>query len=213
VLAGCSSGGELPKAVPDDGPPPAYDPNVLRLPFLVDDYFVPNGCFGDGNCQGDVIDIDSRGCQDRPAGVQSVCRLYTYRPLAEGAPGYQGFLGILFQDVGPTGQSDIGRVPGLPVQPGAKRAVFWAKVGSGSVKVAFRSGGANNWEGETDPALPYKDDFGVPRDVTLSKDYEQISIDLSGATYENVVSPFGWAIESAGTTEPIQLFIADLRWE
>lgn len=186
---------------------------MLRLPFLVDDYFVPNGCFGDGNCQGEVIDIDSRGCQGLPAGVQSVCRLYTYRPLAEGAPGYQGFLGILFQDVGPLGESDIGRVPGLPVEPGAKRVVFWAKVGSGSVKVAFRAGGANNWEGETDPALPYKDDFGVPRDVTLSKDYEQVTIDLSGATYQNVVSPFGWAIESSGSTEPIQLFIADLRWE
>jgi hypothetical protein len=199
--------------VPDEGPPPAYDPNVLRLPFLVDDNFVPNGCFGDGFCQGGVVDIDSRGCQDRPARVQGACRLFTYRPLAEGAPDYKGFLGILFQDVGPMGESEIGRVPGLPVEPGAKRVVFWAKVGSGLVEVSFHAGGANNWDGDTNPSLPYKDDFGVPADVTLNEDYQQLTIDLSGVTYEKVVSPFGWAITSNGRTEPIELFVADVRWE
>jgi hypothetical protein len=213
ALIGCSSGGELPKQLPDNGPPAHVDPNVLRLPFLVDDYFVPSGCFGDGNCQGAVISIDSRACGDRPATVQGVCRVYTYTPLAERTPGYQGFLGILFQDVGLGGESQIGRVPGLPVQAGAKRAVFWAKVGAGSIKVAFRSGGANNWDGQTDPTLPYKDDFGVPADVTLTKDYQQISIDLSTVTYHDVVSPFGWAIESKGRTDSIALYIADLRWE
>jgi hypothetical protein len=212
-LSGCSSGGELPKQQPDNGPPSAaVDPNVLRLPFLVDDYFVPNGCFGDDNCAGDVININSRACQDTPASVQSVCRLYTYQPLAKGAPGYQGFLGILFQDVVP-GTTEIGRVPGVAVQPGAQRVVFWAKVGVGPIDVAFRAGGANNWEGNTDPTLPYKDDFGVPRDVTLTKDYQQISIDLTGVTYKDVVSPFGWAIKSQGRTDAIELYIADLRWE
>jgi len=213
MLSGCSSGGELPKELPDNGPPPAVDPNVLRLPFLVDDYFVPNGCFGDDNCQGDVIQIDSRACQDPPATVQGVCRRYTYRPLSSVAPGFQGFLGILFQDVGPGGVSDIGQVPGLPVQPGAKRAVFWAKVGTGPVDVGFRVGGDNNWEGKTDPRLPYKDSFGVPLDVTLTKDFQQFSIDLTGVTYTDVVSPFGWSITSQGGTDPVDLYIADVRWE
>ena len=185
---------------------------MLRLPFLVDDHFAPNGCFGDNNCAGDVLNIDSRACQNTPASVQSVCRLYTYQPLVKGAPGYQGFLGILFQEVVP-GTTEIGRVPGVAVEPGARRVVFWAKVGAGPIDVAFRAGGANNWEGNTDPSLPYKDDFGVPGDVTLNADYRQISIDLTGVTYKDVVSPFGWAIKSQGRTDPIQLYIADPRWE
>jgi len=64
------------------------------------------------------------------------------------------------------------------------------------VLVNFRSGGANNWEGVTDPSLPYKDDFGVPLPVTLDSEFQQLEIDLSGVTYDTVVSPFGWAIES-----------------
>ena len=214
---GCSSGGELPKQVADLGPPsdvdPSLDPNQLRLPFLVDDYFVPNGCFGDGDCGSGVISINSRACQDRPASVQGACRLYTYSPMVVGTPGYKGYLGILFQDVGPMGESQIGKVAGLPVQAGAKRVVFLAKVSSGSVDVAFRAGGANNWEGKTDASLPYHDTFGVPADVTVTKDYTQISIDLTGVTYDDVVSPFGWAITSNGRTEPVELYIADLRWE
>ncbi len=202
---------------PDQGPPPAtdpsVDPNVVHVPFLVDDYFVPNGCFGDGDCGGGVISINSRACLDRPASAQGVCRLYTYTPLAAGAPGFQGYLGILFQDVGAKSEGHIGRVPPLAVQPGAKHSVFWAWVGSGSVEVSFRAGGANNWEGKTDASLPYRDTFGVPKDVTLTKDFQKITIDLADVTYGDVVSPFGWAITTHGRTEPIQLYIADVRWE
>jgi hypothetical protein len=211
-LAGCSSGGELPALARDPGPPDAAEPGVLRLPFLVEDYFVPNGCFGDANCESDVILIDSRACRDVPASAQGPCRVYTYTPLAEGTPGYQGFLGILFQDAVP-GDSGIGMVPGLPVEPGATRVVFQAKVEPANLPVAFRAGGANNWEGNTDSSLPYMDEFGVPQDVTLSSAFTQVSIDLADVTYEEVVSPFGWAIESQGRTEPIRLSIADLRWE
>jgi hypothetical protein len=212
---GCSSGGELPLKVTDTGPPSEPDPNVIRLPFLVDDYFVPNGCFGDGNCKGGVIDINSRACQDTPASVQSVCRRYTYKPLAVGTAGYKGYLGILFQDVVP-GETNIGKVRGLPVQAGAKRSVFWAKLGAGELTVAFRAGGANNWDGETDSSLPYKDSFGVPGDTLLDTTYQQIVIDLSDASYSEVVSPFGWAIVTKDLVDPptqIDLYIADVRWE
>jgi hypothetical protein len=211
TLSGCSSGGELPQDVSDTGPPAEPAPGVIRLPFLVDDYFVPNGCFGDEDCSADVITIDSHGCQDVPASAQGVCRLYSYKPSPVGAPGHKNHLGILSQDVGPGGESQIGKVPPLPVQPGAKHSVFWAKVGVGPVKVAFRAGGANNWEGDTDPKLPYKDTFGVPGDVTLDEDFQKIVIDLSGVTYSDVVSPFGWALVDA--TEQVDLYIADVRWE
>jgi hypothetical protein len=146
-----------------------------------------------------------------PATVQGACRLFTYKPSPVGAPGHLNYLGILFQDVGPGGEGKLGRVPPVAVQPGAKRSVFLAKVGVGPVKVAFRAGGANNWEGKTDPKLPYKDTFGVPGDVTLTEDFQQIVIDLSDVTYSDVVSPFGWAIVDA--TEPVDLYVADVRWE
>ncbi len=206
----------MPEGNPDDGPPADAEPGVIRLPFLVDDYFVPNGCFGDGDCAGGVINIDSRGCQEPPATVQGVCRLYTYEPTPAGAPGHMPYIGILSQKVGPMladgrRESRIGRVPPLPVQAGAKRSVFWARVGAGTLEITFRAGGANNWEGVTNPSLPYKDTFGVPGPVTLTTEYQQIAIDLSGVTYSEVVSPFGWAIEDR--TEPVELYIADVRWE
>jgi hypothetical protein len=91
--------------------------------------------------------------------------------------------------------------------------VFWAKADSDSLDVSFRAGGDNNWKGQTNSDLPYKDDFGVGLNATLTKDYQQLSIDLTKVTYTDVVSPFGWAIESKGGTDAIGLYIADLRWE
>ncbi len=209
----CSSGGELPPTRVDEGPPEDLAPGVLRLPFLVDDYFFPNGCFGDGDCQGGVLQLETVGCAEPSASVQGACRVFVYTPMAAGAPGYQGYLGILFQNLGPGNESRIGRVPPRPVETGARRVVFWAKVDAGPVDVAFRSGGANNWEGRTDPQLPYKDEFGVPADVTLTSEFSRVVIDLSEVQYEGVVSPFGWAIETHGRTAPIRLYIADVRWE
>jgi hypothetical protein len=201
----------------DKGPPAeptgSGASNELKLPFLVDDYFVPNGCFGDADCAGDVITIDSHGCDDLPASVQSVCRVFTYTPLPGDDPGWQGYLGILFQDVGEGGESTIGKVPPLPIQPGAKRVVFWAKLRSGNLKVGFRVGGANNWNDVINTSLPYRDTFGIEKVVELGNAYQQIEIDLSDTTYKDVVSPFGWSITSKGRTEPIALYIADLRWE
>ena len=82
-----------------------------------------------------------------------------------------------------------------------------------SVDVGFRAGGANNWEGATDATLPYKDEFAVGADVTLDTQFQRISIDLSGATYHDVVSPFGWSITTLDVTEPIELYVDDVRWE
>jgi len=189
------------------------DPTAIRLPFLVDDYFVPNGCFGDNDCAGAVIDINSRACVDRPGSAQGVCRRYTYTPLGAEDAGYQGFLGILFQDVGPNGEGGIGEVPGLKVEAGARRVVFWASVAKGTTTVYFRAGGINNWKNVTDPTQPYTDDFGLEIPATLTPELQQFQIDLSGVTYDEVISPFGWAIESNGSTEPIQLYVDDLRWE
>lgn len=123
-----------------------------------------------------------------------------------------GYLGMLFQRA-IEGDTTIGRVPGRLVEPAATRVVFWAKVGAGSVDVEFRAGGANNWMGETDPSLPYKDEFGVPAAVTLGTEFQRISIDLTGVSYHEVVSPFGWYIGAQGHAEPIELFVDDVRWE
>jgi hypothetical protein len=213
LLLGCSSGGHAPEAAQDEGPPGGVDATALRLPFLVDDYFVPNGCFGDADCQGEVISINSRACSERPPSAQGACRLYTYDPLAADEPGYQGYLGILFQDVAPSDEEGIGLVPPVKIEPGARRVVFWAYVGTGMVMVHFRAGGANNWEGNRDPSLPYSDSFGVPLSVMLTTTPEQLEIDLTEVTYTEVVSPFGWAIESEGATDPIELYIDDVRWE
>ena len=179
------------------------------MPFLVEDYFVPSGCFGDSVCKVGVLAIDRHACDEQEATVQGVCRVYTYTPSLTGEDRY---LGILFQR-GDTREGEIGKVPGLPVQPGAKRLVFFAKVGAGKHEVDFRAGGANNWDGKTNPALPYKDSFGVPLNVTLGTRYEQLVIDLTEAAYTEVVSPFGFSIPATAQNEPVSLYISDVRWE
>jgi hypothetical protein len=191
------------------------EPERLQLPFLVEDHFVPSGCFGDANCSSEVLTIDAHGCSDERPSAQGICRRYSYRPLAEGTPGAQGYLGILFQMVDPLhpNQVEIGRVPGRPIAAGARRVTFWARVAGDPVLVSFRAGGANNWGGESNPDLPYKDTFGVPKPVTLTKTFQHVQIDLTGVTYDSVVSPFGWAIEPQGATDPIDLDIDDVRWE
>lgn len=189
------------------------EPGTLRLPFLVDEYYVPNGCFGDANCQGSVLDIDGRACRDRVPTAQGACRRFRYTPLAPDDAAYRGYLGVLFQDVGLDDVVEIGSIPGLPVEPGARRVTFWAAVGAGTVEVSFRAGGANNWEGRTDPKLPYKDDFGVGKDVVLSTKFQQLEIELTDVTYDDVVSPFGWSIESNGRLDVVDLFVDDVRWE
>jgi hypothetical protein len=197
----------------DSGEPTQLDPDVIRLPFLVQDYFVPNGCFGDRDCSGGVITIDGRGCTSLPIKPQGACAAYAYTPLVEGDDGFKGYLGILFQDVGPEGESQIGKVPGRGVEPGATSVTFLAKVDAGPLDVSFRAGGANNWKGETDDTLPYRDEFGVELEVTLTNEYQRLTIPLSEVSYDTVVSPFGWSIESQGRVDPVQLFIAEVRWE
>lgn len=213
ALSACSSGGELPERAVDGGPGDDLPAGTLRLPFVVDDYFLPNGCFGDADCSSGVINIDSRACRTRPGTSQGVCRRYRYTPLTADDPLYKGYLGILFQDVGPNGTGEIGMVPGLSVQPGATRVVFWASAGEEGLPVSFRAGGANNWDGVSNANLPYRDSFGVGLDVMLDVEPRQLEIDLTGVSYDTVVSPFGWAIEAEGRTEPIDLFIDDVRWE
>jgi hypothetical protein len=203
----------VPERGRDPGAPAELDPDAIRLPFLVQDYFVPNGCFGDRDCGGDVIAINGRACTALPAKLQGACAAYAYAPLSEGDDGFKGYLGILFQDVGPGGESQIGKVPGRKVEPGATSVTFLAKVDAGAVDVSFRAGGANNWKGVSDPALPYRDEFEVELEVTLTSDYQELSIELSEVSYDTVVSPFGWSIASQGRVEPIQLFIADVRWQ
>lgn len=201
--------------MPDNGPPDVAEPDRLQLPFLVEDYFVPSGCFGDANCSSEVLTVDGHGCSDERPSAQGVCRRYSYRPLAVGTPGALGYLGILFQGVNPLDPSEveIGRVPGRPIAAGARRVTFSARVAGEPVLVTFRAGGANNWEGMTDPDLPYTDSFGVREPVTLTKAFQRVQIDLSGVTYDSVVSPFGWAIEPEGSIDPIDLDIDDVRWE
>ena len=53
----------------------------------------------------------------------------------------------------------------------------------------------------------------VPPYATLGPIFQQVVIDLSTTTYQDVVSPFGWAIKSEGHPDPIDLYIDDLRWE
>jgi hypothetical protein len=190
-----------------------HEPGTLRLPFLVDQYYVPNGCFGDADCQGSVLDIDGRACRDRVPTAQGACWRFRYTPLAPDDAAYRGYLGVLFQDVGLDDMVEIGRIPGLPVEPGARRVTFWAAVGAGTVEVGFRAGGANSWEGRTDPKLPYKDDFGVGKDVVLSSKFQPFEIELTDVTYGDVVSPFGWSIESNGRLDVVDLFVDDVRWE
>ena len=94
----------------------------------------------------------------------------------------------------------MGGEPGLLIPKGAKAVRFYAWGLKGGEAAEFGVGmiGADG----------FKRDL---RDVALNSVPTEYSIDLSTATYSDVIGAFAFLL--GGSSEPVTIFLDDIRWE
>jgi len=214
ALACSARGGSAPEG-------PSYDPELITVPFLVDDHFVPSGCMGD--CSTSVaIDEDCPGGR-AAADAQGRCHHFTYTAGAGGL----GWAGVLWQTV----EQNWGAEPGREVAPGATAVHFYAKSSGAAQPLTILIGGVNAADGGTactsdDDCASRACDRGAcsePHHDTLrlsqalpiqSGAWQPVAIPLTGMSYApEVMSGFGWTAVIAPGQQTIEFWLDDLRWE
>ena len=85
------------------------------MPFVVSDYYSPDGFFGDGETRGQ-LEL-KKECPARAPGAMGDCYTVTYRP------GVKRFAGIFWQYP----HNNWGYWPGHQIAPGATRITFRAR--------------------------------------------------------------------------------------
>jgi hypothetical protein len=212
-------------STPDTGP--NYDPNLVTVPFLVDDHFIPSGCMGD--CTTNVT-IDSV-CPDRGGeDPQGSCHHFVYQADGDAGAGALGWAGVLWQTV----EQNWGSQPGRTVAPGATTMHFYARTTNASVDLTFLVGGMNGADAgkactaDSDCAseqcasnactAPHQDTLLLsrPKTLTAKPDASWAKFDLSfdGHSYgSEVLSGFGWTAVMPPTAKTIEFYVDDLRWE
>ncbi len=159
----------------------------VRVPFAVDDYFIPSGYMGDGEVGG--IERVEACVQPRPGEGRGLCHNFTW------TPGGQGWAGVFWQFP----EGSWGELPGLDIQAGATQVSLWAWGASGGEKVTFMTG------------MDDIDGFHAEAaDVVLTTTPTQYFIDLAGVSYDDVTGGFGWVADTA--TEPVSFFMDDVQW-
>jgi hypothetical protein len=186
AAAGCASPGDPPAA-------------VVPIPFVVSDYYSPDGFYGDGETRG-FLDVQ-RNCPDRPANAAGDCYAISY------LVGPKKFAGVIWQY--PHNNWGIDR--GRQVGPGATRISFQVKGKTGGEKAKFSAGQS------TTPK--FHDVFHLsPLEATMTTAWTAQSVLLRGETYngpDGLLGAFEVAFD-AGTAQvgdSFVVYLTDLRWE
>jgi hypothetical protein len=183
--AGCVSPAEAP-------------PEQVPLPFVVSDYFSPDGFWGDGEVRGQ-LDVQ-RACPDVPAGAAGDCYAVRY------FPGARRFAGINWQYP----HNNWGAHPGRQVAPGATRITFSVRGAAGGEVVAFSAG-------QTGSSNAHNDNFSLNADrVTLTRDWTPVTVLLRGERYDGpsgLIGAFVVSLTAPSDDRPVEFFLADLRWQ
>lgn len=181
---------------------------TVALPFNLSDEFIPSGFMGDSQPSMDGIKLsnDVADCKTpRSTGAQGDCYSVTW--TATVAAGASAWAGVYWQSPA----NNWGAKPGKVIAAGATKVSFYAAGAAGGEKIQFCAGGINT-KG-TDPTLTHRDTFSanLPA-VTLTKDWAQYTIPLTGATYGEVLGGFCW-VDAATASGTSTFYIDDVRWE
>lgn len=181
-----------PTAVPPTTLPPQRSaPGPTRV--NVGDYYAPAGYMGD--ISGIMITTDDQ--VRRPQHLTSL--KVTVRP---GSQGWAGAYWLLVSDRFP--QGNWGDAPGLNLS-GARRLTWWARGVRGGEKVQFLSGGIRA------AGKPHQDSYErKPGIVTLSTDWQEFSIDLTGVNLSSVLGPFAFVAARASNPAEVTFFLSDI---
>jgi hypothetical protein len=177
---------------------PAEPPSEpLPIPFVVSDYYSPDGFFGDGETRGQM-DLNKE-CPDRAPGVGGDCYTITYRP------GVKRFGGIFWQYP----HNNWGYWPGHAVAPGATRITFRARGAKGGEGVTVGAG-----QGGT--ANPHNDAFKLEETtVALTAGWTQHEVPFRGTTYQGksgVIGAFLVTLVAPENDQPTVIHLDDIRW-
>ena len=161
----------------------------------VSDRFIPSGHMGD---IGD-ISLNEHSANNPYSGPECIEILYS-ADVSSGA----GWAGIYWQYP----RNNWGDYPGWKdVFTGAKRLTFWARGVNGEEAAEFKMGGISGTN--SDSVRPAKT-TGV---LTLSKDWKQYSIDLTGEDLSHVIGGFCWVTNKMGNPSGCTIYLDDIRYE
>jgi hypothetical protein len=185
ALAGCVQQAE-PPAVP------------VPVPFVVSDYYAPDGFWGDGEKRGAIV-LD-KSCPQRAPASTGDCYTVTY------TPGDRHFAGINWQYPHNNWGTDVG----LPVAGGATRITFQARGRRGGETVGFGAG-------QMGTPQPHNDGFSIgPLEGELTTAWAPFAIPLRGQKYDGadgLIAAFTLSLTAAADEEgPIVIYLDDLRW-
>jgi hypothetical protein len=174
----------------DAAPPPAA--RKVNLPFELtpeegEKPYVASGYMGNHS----AISIET--VQENPRSGQSALRV-SYKETGNWG-------GVVWQSPA----NDWGDKPGGFDISGAKKLTFWARGEKGGEKVAFGYGiiGSNKKFHDSSKA--------ELKNQTLSKEWTQYTIDLSGKDLSVIKSGFYWTL--AGANEPVIFYLDDIKYE
>jgi len=135
------------------------------------------------------------GCKENPhSGATCIKIIYA---------GGGGWAGLFWQNPA----NNWGNEPGGYDLKGAKKLVFWARGEKGGEKISeFKIGGI---------AGPYSDsDQASIKDITLTPDWKEYTIDLSGKDLSHIVGGFCWIIRDASISYgSITFYLDDIYYE
>lgn len=90
---------------------------------------------------------------------------------------------------------------------GAKQLVFWARGEKGGEVVTFKMGGVGMGH-------QYPDSDGASSDpITLTKDWKQYTIDLSGKDLSQIAGGFAWVATAKENQSNITFYLANIYYE
>jgi hypothetical protein len=112
-----------------------------------------------------------------------------------------GFGGIAWQNPA----NDWGDQDGGYDLTGATKLMFWARGEDGGEVVSFKLGILGN-----DKKFPDSDHAELP-DVTLTQDWKQYSIDLSGKDLTRIKTGFVWVTAASG--KPVTFYLDDIKYQ
>jgi hypothetical protein len=176
-----------------DGPAPKPRARATPLPLVVygdgqnEPPYSPSGWIGNHSAVGYTPD-----CGNNPH-TGKTCLKLEYRDRS-------GWAGIIWQSPA----NDWGDKPGGHNLSGAARLTFWARGEEGGERVDFSFGGIHGDK-------PFPDTADGRVSVSLTKDWKQYSIDLSGKNLSCIKSGFGWSIAGAG--KPVTFYLDDICYE
>jgi len=177
---------------------PARAQQTAKAKIDIQNLFTASGWMGDGEYGRKYIDFSGASKENPHSPPTCVKVTYTFGTTRWG--------GIYSQNK----PDNWGDKPGNNYsKKGFSRVTFWARGETGDEVVEFKAGGIDN------RTKKYRDSFEVTLGrVTLTKEWKQYQIDLSGANLSSAIGGFCWvASADYNSAEKITFFLDDIFLE